>query len=196
MSYQKEQKREQILDQGVQLLMRNGYHGTGIKLLLDKVNVPKGSFYSYFESKEKFTAEAISHYIEPFISKLEHYLNESGLDGYSAINQYFADLMRTLDESDYEDGCLLGDLMGEIGSCSELCRFALKRAIERYCGLLEKGLTSAQQQGLVRSDISAATMASVIFDCWQGALLNMKVEQSTMPLQRFSNEILKQYITK
>ncbi len=28
------------------------------------VQVPKGSFYSYFDSKEAFAAEAITHYIE------------------------------------------------------------------------------------------------------------------------------------
>jgi TetR/AcrR family transcriptional repressor of nem operon len=196
MAYQKEHKREQILEQGIQLMMRNGYHGTGVKLLLDQVNVPKGSFYSYFESKEKFTAEAISHYIAPFINKLETYLDDPTLDGYSAIKQYFADLTINLEQSDLKDGCLLGDLMGEIGSCSDLCRLSLKSAIEQYCSSLEKGLVSAQQQGMIRSDIAAATMARVIFDSWQGALLSMKVEQSTLPLQRFSTEILQRYINK
>lgn len=194
MTVKKELKREQILEHGIHLLMRNGYHGTGVKLILDKVNVPKGSFYSYFESKENFTAEAIAHYIEPFLNKLQSYLARPEYDGLSAIKAYFGDSTLELEQYDFKGGCLLGDMMCEIGSVSVVCRQALKVAINRYCALLEQGLSSAQQEGTVRSDIPATTMARLLFDGWQGALLQMKVEQSIVPLQRFSSELLDKYI--
>lgn len=194
MTAKKELKRKQILEHGIHLLMRNGYHGTGVKLILDRVNVPKGSFYSYFESKENFTAEAIAHYIEPYLTKLQLYLARPELDGLSAIKAYFGDSMLEFERCDFKGGCLLGDMMCEIGSVSVVCRHALKVAIERYCILLEQGLSSAQQVGIVRSDIPATTMARVLFDAWQGALLRMKVEQSVIPLQRFSSELLDKYI--
>lgn len=196
MAMRKEHKREQILDHGVHLLMIHGYHGTGVKLLLDAVNVPKGSFYSYFESKENFTAEAIAHYIEPFLTKLEFYLAKPELDGHAAIKAYFTALTQELELNDFKGGCLLGDMMCEIGSVSEVCRRALRTAIDRYCGLLEQGLSSAQQAGIIRSDIPTTTMARLLFDAWQGALLQMKVEQSTVPLHRFSSELLDTYIIR
>jgi hypothetical protein len=40
-----------LLDEGVASLIGQGYHGTGIKEVLDHVKVPKGSFYNYFERK-------------------------------------------------------------------------------------------------------------------------------------------------
>ena len=52
------------------MLMGQGYHGTGLQEILDAVNIPKGSFYNYFWSKENFGAEAIQHYIGPFIAQL------------------------------------------------------------------------------------------------------------------------------
>lgn len=195
MTLTKELKREQILDHGIQLLMVHGYHGTGVKLLLDTVNVPKGSFYNYFESKENFTAEAIAHYIEPFLTKLEFYLAKPELDGLAAIKAYFGALTQDLEQRDFKGGCLLGDMMCEVGSDSVVCRQALRTAINRYCTLLEQGLSSAQQAGIARSDIPTTTMARLLFDAWQGALLQMKVEQSTVPLQRFSSELLDNYIT-
>ena len=42
--------KEALLQEGMQQLALNGYHGTGIKKVLDVVNVPKGSFYHYFDS--------------------------------------------------------------------------------------------------------------------------------------------------
>ncbi len=41
-----------LLDEGVASLIGQGYHGTGIKEVLDQVKVPKGSFYNYLESKK------------------------------------------------------------------------------------------------------------------------------------------------
>ena len=52
------------------MLMGQGYHGTGLQEILDAVNIPKGSFYNYFGSKEDFGAEVIQHYIDPFIAQL------------------------------------------------------------------------------------------------------------------------------
>ncbi len=66
----KELNRENLLNQGVSMLMGQGYHGTGLQEILDAVNIPKGSFYNYFGSKENFGAEVIQHYIDPFIAQL------------------------------------------------------------------------------------------------------------------------------
>ena len=65
---QKQINRENLLNQGVGLLMQQGYHGTGLKEILDAVQIPKGSFYNYFGSKENFAAEIIEHYIVPYIA--------------------------------------------------------------------------------------------------------------------------------
>ncbi|OUS39938.1 TetR family transcriptional regulator, partial [Oleispira antarctica] len=47
-----EQTREALIEAGIEQLSRHGYHGTGIKQILDEVSVPKGSFYNFFASKE------------------------------------------------------------------------------------------------------------------------------------------------
>lgn len=196
MAVQKHIKKEQILNQGIHLLMMHGYHGTGLKLILDTVKVPKGSFYSYFKSKEQFTAEAIAHYIEPFLTKLQGFLDDSSLNGHEAINAYFGSLVTELEQSDYKGGCLLGDMMGEMSGVSDVCRDALMSAVARYCALLERGLVSAQQADIVRNDLSVDSMARLLFDTWQGALLHMKIEKSIAPLQRCTDQLLNGYFIK
>jgi Bacterial regulatory proteins, tetR family len=37
---------------------------TGLKEILDAAQVPKGSFYHYFESKEEFSAAVLKRYAE------------------------------------------------------------------------------------------------------------------------------------
>ncbi len=79
-------KRTNLLDHGVSLLMTQGYHATGVKEIVDAVQVPKGSFYSYFESKEAFAVEAITHYMEPYIQRLTEHLQDPQIDALTALN--------------------------------------------------------------------------------------------------------------
>ncbi|NOQ14905.1 MAG: TetR family transcriptional regulator [Methyloprofundus sp.] len=191
----KQIKREKLLDQGVNMLLTQGYHGTGIKEILDIVQIPKGSFYNYFSSKEEFAAEAITHYIEPFIQRLDTHLQDPQLDALSALKRYYAELIIEVEQGGYKGGCLLGNLMGEIGDTSEICNRALKLAVERYKKLQQSALLRAQQEGTVRKDRSAESMADLLVNNWQGALLRMKIEQSVQPLQEFCQTLLEDYFT-
>ncbi len=186
-------KRTKLLDQGVYLLMNQGYHATGINEIVNAVQVPKGSFYSYFDSKEEFAAQSINHYIEPFIELLTKHLQHSQVDPLTALKNYYAELIVEVEKNGYKGGCLLGNLMGEIGDTSELCNRALKSAVERYKLLQYKALLQAQKEGTVRNDKSAETMANLLINNWQGALLRMKIEQSVQPLQEFCDTLLNDY---
>jgi len=190
---QKEIKREKLLGQGVSLLMGQGYHGTGLQEILDSVEIPKGSFYNYFGSKEKFCAEVIDHYIEPFIQQLNVHLSNPDLDSLGALQVYFDELIDELERAEFKGGCLLGNLMGEIGDTSEICRTALKSAVKRYQDLLRSGLQKAQQEGRVRTDKSAGNMADLLVNTWQGALLRMKIEKSVEPLRECCQNLLGDY---
>jgi TetR/AcrR family transcriptional repressor of nem operon len=184
-----------ILDHGVALILKHGYHGTGLNDVLGAAKVPKGSFYYYFASKEDFGVQVVEHYIEPFIKELNAHL-EAEADGLSAIEAYFKSLIENLEGGDFAGGCLLGNLMGEIGDTSEAARAALKKAVDRYRDLLESGLARAQKEGSVRNDRTARAVADVLTNAWQGALLRMKVERSSAPLRAFLDEVLLGYCKK
>jgi len=187
---QKHINRESLLNQGVKLLMQQGYHGTGLKEILDAVQIPKGSFYNYFGSKENFAAEAIQHYIEPFIQQLNTHLLHPDNDALSALQRYFNELISELEKTEFKGGCLLGNLIGEVGDTSELCQKSLQSAVRRYRDLLQTGLLKAQQEGTVRTDKSAEDMADLLVNMWQGALLRMKIEQSSIPLKQCCQNLL------
>ena len=172
------------------MLMRQGYHGTGLQEILDAVNIPKGSFYNYFDSKEDFGAKVIQHYVDPFITQLTTHLQHSETDALSAIQRYFDELIAELEKNDFKGGCLLGNLMGEIGDTSSLCQQSLQTALTRYRDLLQSGLAKAQQQGTIRADKSAGEMADLLINAWQGALLRAKIEKSSEPVRQCCQDLL------
>jgi TetR/AcrR family transcriptional repressor of nem operon len=190
---QKQINREKLLDQGVAMLMNQGYHGTGLQEILDAVQIPKGSFYNYFASKEVFCAEVIQHYIEPFIIQLQRHLENPDIDGLTALKNYFNELIFELENNQFKGGCLLGNLMGELGDNSEICRTALQSAVNHYQDLIKKGLLKAQKEGLARTDLSAEMMADLLVNTWQGVLLRMKIEKSVAPLQSCCDSLLDDY---
>lgn len=175
--------RDKILDEGVSLLMEHGYHGTGLQLILDRVGVPKGSFYNYFGSKEEFGGEVIQHYIAPFIALLDRHLNQPNRPAAVALEAYFDELIGELERRGFKGGCLLGNLMGEIGDTSDHCRAALQEAVHGYRDKLLEGIGRGQREGSFRTDKPAEELADLLTDAWQGALLRMKIEQSTKPLK-------------
>ncbi|MEC9413288.1 MAG: TetR family transcriptional regulator C-terminal domain-containing protein [Pseudomonadota bacterium] len=186
-------KREQILEAGVSLLMQYGYHGTGLKRILDEVQIPKGSFYGYFKSKEDFIAEAITYYTEGFLSDLRRFLDSRSDNGFTALKKFYKSLISTKSNNDFNKGCLHGDMMGEVATVSEKFRDNLSRAVESYVTLLESGLKSGQEHGELRNDLSARAMADMLFDSWQGALLRSKPTRSVTPLEECYAHLFEDY---
>lgn len=189
----KQIKREKMLDQGVTLLMTKGYHGTGVQEILDVSAIPKGSFYSYFGSKEVFCAEVINHYIEPLVIQLENQLQKPHLSGMEILNNHLNELISYVEKNKFEKGCLLGNLMGELGNSSNVCRVALQTAVNRYRDLITKGIIKGQKNEQIRTDFSAEILADLLVNNWQGALLRMKIEKSVVPLQICLDSMLNGY---
>jgi TetR/AcrR family transcriptional repressor of nem operon len=189
----KEIKRKKLLAQGVLMLTNQGYHGTGLQDMLDKVKVPKGSFYAYFGSKEAFCVEVIQHYIEPVIQQLKGNLQDPTLNGLTAINKHLDSLVSMYKTKQFMGGCLLGNLIGELGNSNDGIRMALQDAMQRYQRLFSQALATAQQDGLVRDDIPPEKMASLLVNSWQGALLRMQIEQSVEPLESCKDNLLNNY---
>jgi TetR/AcrR family transcriptional repressor of nem operon len=185
--------REKLLDQGVALLMEQGYHGTGLQELVQSVGVPKGSFYNYFPSKEAFGAEVVKHYVDPFIKQLDTHLQRKDVCAEVALRAYFEELIEETERRDFKGGCLLGNLIGEIGDTSDLCQTSLRGAVHRYRDKLREGIARAQREGSFRTDMEAKEMADFLVNVWQGALLRMKIERSVRPLTQFCDMLLGGY---
>jgi TetR/AcrR family transcriptional regulator, transcriptional repressor for nem operon len=182
-----------LLDQGVALLTEKGYHGAGLQELVQSVGVPKGSFYNYFPSKEAFSAEVVAHYIEPFIRRLDDHLARRDVAAHAALKAYFEELIEETERKDFKGGCLLGNLIGEIGESDGLCQASLRAAVNRYRDKLCDGVRRAQQEGSLRQDLEATEMADLLVNFWQGALLRMKIEKSVKPLRQFCASLLDGY---
>lgn len=104
------------------MLLAGGRHGTGLAEAQAAAKAPRGSFFYCFASKEAFGAEVVEHSLALLLRRLGDYLAEPGRNGLEALGANFRELARELGANDFRGGCLLGDLMGEIGDSSPAAR--------------------------------------------------------------------------
>ena len=102
-------------------------------------------------------------------------------------------MIEETEKKDFKGGCLLGNLIGEIGETDDLCQVALKEAVHRYRDKLKEAIARGQNEGSFRDDLSASQMADILVNFWQGALLRMKIERSVRPLVQFSDLMLNDF---
>ena len=181
--------REKLLAKGMNLLWKGGYHGTGLKTILDKVGVPKGSFYNYFKSKEQFVAEIIGRYSQTLTQGFEQYVASTDDDPVTVIRTVYSFLIVEL-EAHGRKGCLIGNLAAEIGNASEACQSALRNALTDWKDRFETLFAEAQNQGLVRTDLSAQSLTDIFWSTWQGGLIRMKIDGDTAHLKQLLDMML------
>jgi len=180
-----EKTRQILLEQGILLLQENGYNATGIQEIATSAQIPKGSFYNYFSSKEDFAAAVIHYYASKTLVEWLGFLKEAAANHNprQALHSSFLAATEKYRCVTLKKGCLLGTLAAEISEASEVCRVALQESIREFKTVLSEQLLLGQQTGSVRKDIEAQRLADFVWDSWQGSLLRMKVIKSVEPVQ-------------
>ena len=95
-------------------------------------------------------------------------------------------MIRTFAEAEQICGCLLGNLGAEVGGSSVLCREALAEAMHGVQSRFARAIERAQDQGTVRTDLSADQLGEFLWNAWEGGLIRMKIENSVAPLKKLS----------
>ena len=191
-----EEIRTKLLNEGVAIFMEQGYHGTGIQEVVDKVGIPKGSFYNYFQSKEDFGAKSIIHYSDQFKEFLKSILETSRKDTQKALNDFFDDLIKLFDEKDCKDGCLIGNFAAEISDGSNLGRETMSRCILEWKGIIKEIMIRGQERGIIREDISPDDLSDFLLNFLEGSLLRMKIDSNTDSLKHMKKTFLSYALIK
>lgn len=181
--------RDNLLQAGLRMIHAEGYSASGIQGIVERADVPKGSFYTYFASKEAFGAEVIDLYSERGQVKLRNFLCNRETAPLARLEAYFDDLIAAYRSSDYVRGCLLGNFSAEAADHSTTIRDSLARHFRAWSAIIESCLLEARDQGAISSEFPAALSADFIFNSWEGALLRMRAEKSDAPLLAFKQMI-------
>lgn len=187
--------RNNLIEVGLRMIHAEGYSATGIQSIVEGANIPKGSFYNHFASKEAFGAEVIEAYSDRGQEKLREFLCHADLAPLARLERYFDDRIEAFRASNYARGCLLGNFSAEAADHSAPIRDHLARKFDAWSRLIEECVAEAQKQGAIGASIPAAILARFILNSWEGALLRMRVEKSDAPLIEFKRIVFGKLLT-
>ena len=176
--------RQSICVVGEKLFALHGYSAVGIKLILDEVGIPKGSFYHYFASKEAFAAAVAEHYFQQRIQPIAIDPGVNFKANLSTVLNGYHQLIDELLSGSEPRGCLMGNLMVEVSSQSPLLHQTLNQLYDQWIALLSALIQQGQQQGHIRADLPASTLASVFWSNWQGTMLRCQIKVDKMAAKR------------
>ncbi len=170
-------------------LHQKGFNNTGLQEILKEANVPKGSFYFYFKSKEQFGLEIIDVFLSFFEKEIGSVLSDKSMSGLERIKNFIHTTANMLDKNNFTGGCPIGNLSLEMGDLNENFRLKLSQAFSNMESKLFECLKDAQTVGEISNSIDIETVAGFILNSWEGALVRVKAEKSNKPM-----EILKEII--
>jgi TetR/AcrR family transcriptional regulator, transcriptional repressor for nem operon len=183
--------RDALVRAGVVMLTEKGYSATGIDEILRRVDVPKGSFYHYFTSKEAFGAELIESYANYFSRKLDRFFLNEQHAPLQRLKGFVADATAAMDRFRFTRGCLVGNLGQEMGALPESYRQQLFAVFIDWQKRTAKCLRSAQADGTISGAQDCDWLAEFFWIGWEGAVLRAKLERRSEPLLSFSEGFFK-----
>lgn len=159
---------QHIIEIGTALIAKKGFSAVGLAEILKTANVPKGSFYHYFASKEQFGQAILENYFSSYINRLSILLQEKRL---SVAERLLAYWQRWQSIEQNESGCLVVKLSAEVADLSEAMRSTLHQGCLRILTLLQDTIIQGQINGELPTTIKGQQLAAHLYYLWLGACL-------------------------
>lgn len=173
--------RESILAHGQRIIAGKGFSAVGINEILTAAEVPKGSFYHYFGSKEAFGEALLDGYFEEYLAEIDTLLSQPGKDMAERVLDYFWQWRANQSILECQGKCLAVKLGAEVPDLSEAMRLALKRGTKAVIDRLAKAIDQAITDGTVHAQEKPQTLAMSLYQLWLGASVMVKINRGTEP---------------
>jgi TetR/AcrR family transcriptional repressor of nem operon len=178
----KESTKEKILTNAARIIREKGFNNTGIQEILTAAEVPKGSFYFYFKSKEDLGLALVDYYASGIKEMGDLLLRNSPEPPLDRLKIFFEAIRQRFEDEGWRAGCPIGNLTQEMGALSEGFRSKLQNALSIMQRGIRDCLEEAKSGGDLAPESDTDELAYFILNSWEGAILRMKAEGNTNPL--------------
>ena len=177
--------KDDIVQVGLDIVLSRGFTATGVEAILKQANVPKGSFYNFFSSKEEFALAIIDKYVAGRNELFYPIFSDDSMPPLERVKKSFQTLIALFTGEECSKGCLIGNLGQEMSDQFETVRQRLEQSLQKWTSELAKLLMQAQKENAIPADLDAEMLAENLISSFQGALLRSKVKKSPEPLRNF-----------
>lgn len=183
METQSKDTRSHILSVGRNLTARQGYSGVGLNELLKAADVPKGSFYHYFASKEAYGCALLEDFVTQYRENLGDTLRDPKVNARVRLMGYFEGWSRKQTGPNLQDRCLVVKLAAEVADLSADMSKILQRGVAEIITSLTRTIEEGIAEGSIAPMEDPAAVAQSIYHEWLGASLIAGLTQDSAPLE-------------
>lgn len=177
--------KEKIIAVSADLFHQYGYHHVGIASILKAAEVPKGSFYYYFSSKEDLLIEVIKFFDNETFKIFDSF--EASIKG---LTDFFGAYFERFESLEFKRGCPFGNFALELSDVNEEARQYLKKWTDRLSSEIAKILITSNQL----EEKEAQKLASFIVSAFEGVIAKAKIEKTRDALDEFNYFIFQKLI--
>jgi TetR/AcrR family transcriptional repressor of nem operon len=186
--------RETLLDEGLKVVLSQGYSGASVRDIVQAAGVPQGSFTNHFTSKEAFAQEVLERYFSIVRSNIDKTLRNDSRPPLRRLRAWFDVQIAFLKGAEFRSGCLIGNFSIEASDQSELIRERLAGMFRDIVDSIVYCLKAAVDAGELSASTDVREVASFLYSSWQGAILQSKVDLSIKSLERFKKVLFSQIL--
>lgn len=181
--------REKLLEAGFEVVLERGYCGASVRDIVQAAGVPHGSFTNHFASKDAFCLELLNRYFAMVEENIRLTLRNDAASPLARVEEWLDIVIGFLKKAGMRNGCLIGNFSAEAGEHSEPIRQRLSDIYHEIHRSLKYCLEAAVKTGELHSSADCGELAHFLYAALHGAILQSKVEHSSVPLKRFKKTL-------
>ena len=182
-------KREHLIKTGQEVIWSKGYDRSSIKDITTAAGLPKGSFYHYFDSKEKFALEAMQEYVDTNKEVLSY--QEASLK----VLENLIDLrIQAVIGINFSRECYMSTMCHAFSDQDESFRQAIIDSIDQSNSAIHSLLIQLRERGLIDPNLNIDHLVEYIDFSWRGARLKARIMKSAMPLLLFKRFLMEKIL--
>jgi TetR/AcrR family transcriptional repressor of nem operon len=187
-----ERTRRSIVAAAAPIFNQRGFEGSSLTDLMEATGLKKGGIYRHFASKEELAAEAFD-FAWDAARDLRMLDVEEKANGMEKLKQIIANFVDR--RSPVPGGCPILNTAVDADDGNSVLRARVVKALKVWTNRLQGYVEQARDEGFVRKDIDAESVATVVIAALEGALMISRLQRSDQPLRRVQ-EHLNRYLDR
>ena len=167
--------REQLSGSAAALFQRFGYAHVSIRDITSSIDIPKGTFYNHFKSKEALASAILSQHFDALMEAL----GQSGSETAGArLRRHFHSIAPSTQKPGVSPLQLISTLAAEGPALLSSLALKIAEGIRLWSDNVAGLILLSQAEGQIDAKDKSDLLAAILINCWQGAAIRHKCDPS------------------
>ena len=167
--------RDKLFGSAAALFQRFGYGHVSVRDITSSIDIPKGTFYNYFKSKEALASAILSQHFDALMEALDQ---SGGETSGAHLRRHFESIAPSAREPGVSPLQLISTFSAEGPALPSALVLQIAEGVRLSNTKVAALISRAQEDGEINADENPHLLAALYINCWQGAMIRTKCDPS------------------